>query len=84
MLKPEEVWACERELEGALDRAYADKPFDGTAKQMTTTMGPDTPLMASLLEDPRFCDVAEQLCGDVFGVISDVNRRVGDTLWHPD
>ncbi len=40
--------------------------------------------MASLLEDPRILGPAQQLGGDVLGLISDVNRRVGDTPWHPD
>jgi hypothetical protein len=45
----------------------------------------DTPFLASLLEDPRFCEAAEQLYGDdVFGIASDINRYVGDTHWHPD
>jgi hypothetical protein len=48
-------------LERALDADYAHKPFDGTKKQVTTTMGPETLFMASLLEDPRIYSVAEQL-----------------------
>lgn len=84
VLTPDELSICAGELELALDTAYAHKPFDGAKKQVVTTMGPKTPFMAELLEDPRFVNAAERLGGDVLGVISDVNRRVGDTLWHPD
>jgi hypothetical protein len=46
---------------------------------------PRTPLYASLLEDERFCSIAEQLYGDdVIGIGADANRYVGDTSWHPD
>ena len=84
VLRPGEIPLCAAELERALDAAYAHKPFDGTRKQVVTAMGPETPFMASLLEDPRILGPAQQLGGDVLGLISDVNRRVGDTPWHPD
>jgi len=48
-------------------------------------MGPSTPVFASLLEDARICEVAEQLYGeDTLGIITDANRYVGDTRCHPD
>ena len=84
VLRRGEIPLCAAELERALDAAYAHKPFDGTRKQVVTAMGPETPFMASLLEDPRMLGPAQQLGGDVLGLISDVNRRVGDTPWHPD
>ena len=38
-----------------------------------------------LLEDPRFCKPTEQLYGeDALGIVSDANRYVGHTRWHPD
>ena len=85
VLSRDEILRCAIELERGLGADYSHKPFDGTKKQMATAMGPLTPFMASLLEDPRFCDVAEQLGGDdILGLISDVNRRVGNTFWHAD
>jgi hypothetical protein len=48
-------------------------------------MDEETPLFASLLEDPRFVAPARQLYGeDVLGICVDGNRYVGDTGWHPD
>jgi hypothetical protein len=61
VLSLDEISVCADELERALDADYAHKPFDGTKKQVTTTMGPETLFMASLLEDPRIYSVAEQL-----------------------
>ena len=37
------------------------------------------------MEDPRFCEPTEQLYGeDALGIVSDANRYVGHTRWHPD
>lgn len=45
----------------------------------------DTPFIASLLDDPRFADVAEQVLGTkVLGIWSDASRRDSDTPWHTD
>ena len=50
-----------------------------------TMLGPSTPFFASLLEDPRLCNVAEQLYGDdTLGIVTDANRYVGHKRWHPD
>ncbi|MDA0839982.1 MAG: phytanoyl-CoA dioxygenase family protein [Planctomycetota bacterium] len=73
------------EFERGLDAAYSHETFDGTKRQWTPLLGPETPLYARLPEDPRFCDVAGQLCGeDCFLVVCDGNRYVGDSGWHPD
>mgnify|MGYP001412795834 CR=1 FL=1 len=61
VLNLDEIAKCADELERALDADYAHKPFDGTKKQVTSTMGPETPFMASLLEDRRMLNIAEQL-----------------------
>ena len=46
---------------------------------------PEAPFIAGMLEDQRFCSVAEQLFGKGFvGAVSNSNRRGGDTAWHPD
>ncbi len=45
----------------------------------------DTPFIASLPDDPRFADVAEQILDTkVLGIWSDASRRVSDTPWHTD
>lgn len=73
------------ELDRGLDAAYPHEPFDGSLRQWSLLMGPETPFYAHLGEDPRFCEVAEQLHGeDCFLMGSDANRYIGDTHWHPD
>lgn len=85
VFSPTELATIEVEYERGLNAAYHDKPFDGTARYWTCTMGPATPLMTSLLEDERFHRPAQQLYGDdVIGMIADANRYVGHTNWHPD
>ena len=53
VLSIKEIAHCANELDLALATDYAHKPFNGSIKQVTSTMGPDTPFMTSLLEDPR-------------------------------
>ena len=73
------------EFKHGLESAYHNQPFNGTHRYWVTMMGPETPFFATLLEDPRFCETAEQLYGeDVMGVGTDANRYVGNTHWHPD
>ena len=85
LFTPEEVETLRSEYESELSFVYAHKPFTGEERYWTTMLHPRTPLYASLLEDPRFCSVAEQLYGDdVIGICTDANRYVGDTRWHPD
>ena len=82
---PQEVETLRAEYEAELDRVYAHAPFTGEKRYWTTMLHPRTPLYSSLLEDERFCSVAEQLYGDdVIGIGTDANRYVGDTRWHPD
>ncbi len=46
---------------------------------------PETPLIASLLEDPRICVPTEQLQGeDTVPVYSNANSFRHNTKWHPD
>ena len=85
LFTPDELAALDDEFERGLDAAFPDEPFDGTKHQGTILTGPDTPLFATLPEDPRLYEVAEQLYGeDCFPIASDANRYVGDTHWHPD
>ncbi len=80
-----EVEILRAEYEAELDRVYAHAPFTGETRYWAMMLHPRTPLFASLLEDDRFCSVAEQLYGtDVLGIGADANRYVGDTRWHPD
>ena len=85
LFSQEELQTIETEFEHGLKKAYFDNPFDGTCRHWTTMMGAETPFFAHLLEDSRFCQVAEQIYGeDVMGVGCDANRYVGNTNWHPD
>ena len=50
-----------------------------------SNLKPESPFIAGLLEDPRFCEVAEQLLDEgAVAVFANSNRRGGDTRWHPD
>lgn len=81
----EEMKTLSDEFETGLAAAYDHRPFDGTERHWTMMMGPETPFFASLLDDRRFYEPAEQLYGeDAFGVGCDANQYVGDTHWHPD
>ena len=81
----DEVTTLREEYEAELNRVYAHAPFDGSNRHWAMMLSERTPLFASLLEDERFCLVAEQLYGDdAVGMQADANRYVGDTGWHPD
>ena len=81
----DELATIEAEYESGLNAAYPHMPFDGSKRHWTNTLGPETPYMASLLEDARFYMTAQQLYGeDVLGMGADANRYVGHTSWHPD
>jgi hypothetical protein len=82
---PDELRTINAEFEEAMESGFRHAPYDGTRRHRLLTMGPRTPFFSSLLEDPRFCEMAEQLYGeDVLGTISNINRYVGNTGWHPD
>jgi hypothetical protein len=82
---PAEVETIRGESLRALVAEYRHQPFDGTRRQWCCMLGDDAPLSASLLEDPRFFDVAEQLHGKVLPYWCDANRYVDPTThWHPD
>ena len=85
LFSPAEIERLREEYETELDRVYAHEPFMGEKRYWTMMLHPRTPLFSSLLEDTRFCSIAEQLFGkDVLGICTDANRYVGDTNWHPD
>ncbi len=82
---PVEMADINDEFDHGLESAYRHLPFDGTVRHWVTMMGRSTPFFASIMEDARFCGIAEQLYGeDTLGVVTDANRYVGDTRWHPD
>jgi len=81
----DELTLIKEELERTMAAAYAHDPFDGSKRHWVPMFDKSTPFLANLLEDPRLCDVAEQLYGDdTIGMLTDANRYVGDTNWHPD
>ncbi|MDE0314140.1 MAG: phytanoyl-CoA dioxygenase family protein [Candidatus Poribacteria bacterium] len=85
LFNQDELDTIHKEFEASMAAAYRHMPFDGTRRHWLPMMGPKTPFFANLPEDPRFCAVAEQLYGeDVFCIVSDANRYVGNTGWHPD
>jgi hypothetical protein len=83
-LTPAEVAALDAESLRRLEDAYAHAPFRGT-RYWAGMNGPTTPLMAALIEDPRFWGVAEQLLGEhAVGGRCDASRCSENTIWHPD
>ena len=81
----DELETIHREFDYKLAEQYPDTPYDGSRRHWAMMLEDDTPFFASLLEDPRFLNTAQQLFGDdVLGVGTDVNRYTGDTRWHPD
>jgi len=85
LFRADELRTIRAEFDLAMEAAYRHMPFDGTRRHWLPLMGPTTPFFAGLLEDPRFYEPARQMYGDdVLGVVSDGNRYVGNTKWHPD
>ncbi len=80
----DELATIQREFGYKMDQQYGDT-YDGTRRYWTRLLDEDTPFYASLLEDPRFLTVAQQMYGDdVLGMNTDANRYTGDTGWHRD
>lgn len=60
-------------------------PDDTPAYMSWPNLGPETPFLAGLPEDPRICGTAEQLYGeDVIGLSCNAGSYVNQTHWHPD
>ena len=80
---PNELNTIRSEFDYMAERASRFEPFDGTKMHYFKMMGSGTPFYASLPEDPRFYEVAEQLFGpDTFAFESNGYRYVGNTRWH--
>src|SRR5687768_5599705 len=85
-LNAAEMHEMRTEVQEAMTEAYAGDPFDGTKRHWLPFVNPRRPFMQSLLEDPRFHDVAQRLTGtdDLIVLTVDANRYVADTPWHED
>jgi hypothetical protein len=85
LLSPEESARYSREFDTGLDAWTENGRHDRKARHYASLMEKTTPFIASLADDPRFADVAEQLLEtNVLGIAVDGNYMVGDTQWHPD
>ncbi|MDA1088629.1 MAG: phytanoyl-CoA dioxygenase family protein [Verrucomicrobia bacterium] len=85
LFSPDELAEIRREFDESMADQYSHRPYDGSERHWTVMMDEDTPLFASLMEDPRFLEPARQLFGpEVLGIIVDANRYTGNTGWHPD
>ena len=63
-----------------------NKPRGARGQLNWSNLGPETPYLAKLPEDPRICGTAEQLLAeDAVALFSTANHFSGDrTPWHPD
>ena len=80
----DEIKTIREEFDHRAAEASSYEPFDGSKIQNFNMMGDDTPFFASLLEDPRFADTAEQMYGEVLGRGAEAYRYVSNTFWHFD
>lgn len=81
---PDEMRTIQGEFDHRAAVASNYERFDGTKRHNLRMMGEDTPFFASLLEDPRFVEAAEQMFGKVLGAGVDADRYVKDSAWHYD
>ena len=87
MLKADEVHAMNGEFDIGLAAAEREMQRSGIRGQLNwSNLRPETPFLASLLEDDRFFGAAQQILGeDTIGSGSNANSFDGDsTEWHPD
>ena len=85
LLSAAEIERYSREFDAAHRAWLGEQPYDGKSRHYTTLMDEYSPFIASLADDGRFADVAEQLLGkDAVCIAVDGNYMVGDTEWHPD
>lgn len=85
LLSASEMKRYSVEFNAGLDSWIEDGEHDRQERHYATLMDEDSPFIASLADDPRFADVAEQLIGPGAMCIGvDGNYMVGDTGWHPD
>ena len=84
VLTEDELKTAQAEFDHRAAVVASYEPFDGTKPHSFNMMGNDTPFFASLLEDPRFAEAAEQMFGVVLGYAANANRYIGNTSWHYD
>ena len=85
LLEPAEMKRYLEEFEVGLDSWHNAGRHDGENRHWAPFLDERTPFITSLIDDPRFAGVAEQLLREpVLGVECDGNYYVGDTRWHPD
>lgn len=82
----EETEAMQVEFErGRLATLNYDPNVGSSSLTQWSNIKPESPFIASLLEDPRFYGAADQLLSDsAVAAYTNSNRRGGDTHWHPD
>ena len=86
MLNPDELKTINAEVELRLSgtKRYTS-PDDEPAYMSWPNLGPETPFLAGLPEDPRIYGTAEQLYGeDAVGLSCNAGSFVNETRWHPD
>jgi hypothetical protein len=87
ILLSDEITTAHAEFDIALANARRQMEASGVLGQLNWThQRPDTPFLASLMEDERFFGSAKQLLGDdAIGSFARANAFSGDrTEWHPD
>ena len=87
MLGPEEIERAWADFDVGLAAAREGMERSGIRGQLNwSNLRPETPFLASLLEDERFFGTAKQILGeDTVGFFSNANSFDGDrTEWHPD
>lgn len=87
MLTSQEVERACTDFETGLASAQEGMDRSGIRGQLNwSNLRPETPFLASILEDQRFVSAAEQILGDDYvGSFSNANSFDGDrTEWHPD
>ena len=85
LLTAKEMARYRSEFNTALDSWTDDGQHDRKKRHYASLMEQESPFIASLADDPRFADVAEQLIGsDAICIAVDGNYMVGDTAWHCD
>ena len=87
MLDQKEIQVMTSEFETGLTRAENQTERTSFRKQLNWwNMGPDTPYLASILEQDKFLDIANQVLeGEAIGSFSSANSFSGNrTDWHSD
>ncbi len=85
LFTPDELKLYMEEFDRGLDLWLPDGQHDRQKRHYALFTHGHTPFIASLHDDPRFADAAEELYGKpMIGVTVNGNYYVGDTQWHPD